>query len=777
MMIPRELRERNQWLLWSAESDPPKAPLNKDGRRASWTDPASWLSYEEAGDLAENRVEFDGVGFVVIESDPYLGLDLDGCLREPREEKPKDWLPSLEPLTETFMQYSTSGTGIHVFTKGDRLPDWWTDSHFSDKDHEGVEAYDEKFFVMTGDQVDVAADTITGVDVTPFLAAAYESINGEPPRLPGSEDSPDSDVSLGIYDVLSRSEYPEGENVSHPFHSSSTGTNFRVDAGSETFRCWRHGVTGNGLHLLGMEQGVIECGEWLNGGLNRDTWREIFDAGREAGHDIPEPKTSNGGTVATDHTAVPDTSRGGQDLTPAGVAAAAGVDMDDLTKLSAAKKAYFAWELIEASGEYHIVARLPDETLFAYDPDTGIWRDNGEQVVRAAGREILKDEYGTSTGNELVEQVITAPGAQRRPDQFGVPEGYVAVANGLLDMDAREVRSLRPDDYAIRRLPVAFDPDATAERWSEFVREVVEPGEKWSQTVQEYVGYTLMFDQLPHHRALLLVGEGANGKSTFLNVVRQLLGRGNLCATSLQKLANDEHARADLFGTIANIDADLSTAALGDGGMFKKLLGDDRVQARKLYQAGFEFDARQKHLYAANEVPDTNIDDDAFFRRWLLVEFPNYFPPSERDPDLLDDLTTDESLSGILNWALDGRDRLLDQGGFSHEPLAGEVRERWRSWGDAVTEFVDEFIEPDPDGRFSSGEAYSRFKGWYRRNKNGSPPSHQRLTAEIKTAEGATYKRNMRIGTRQRRGFVGVSFTNDAPRPGEGSDVRVQETL
>ena len=82
-------------------------------------------------------------------------------------------------------------------------------------------------------------------------------------------------------------------------------------------------------------------------------------------------------------------------------------------------------------------------------------------------------------------------------------------------------------------------------------------------------------------------------------------------------------------------------------------------------------------------------------------------------------------LSGVGRQRRDRllRDRLLEQGGFSHEPLAGEVRERWRSWGDAVTEFVDEFIEPNADGRFSTTEAYNRFKEWHRRNKDGTPPS------------------------------------------------------
>jgi putative DNA primase/helicase len=140
---------------------------------------------------------------------------------------------------------------------------------------------------------------------------------------------------------------------------------------------------------------------------------------------------------------------------------------------------------------------------------------------------------------------------------------------------------------------------------------------------------------MPLHRALLLVGSGANGKEAFLHVVRSLLGRENTSSIEFQTLANEKDAMADFYGVLANIDDDLSARKLGQGlGMFKKLVGGDRVRARRLYEDGFEFDATGKHLYAANEVPDVNVpdDDEAFWRRWLLVEFPNHYSPESAIP-------------------------------------------------------------------------------------------------------------------------------------------------
>ncbi|MFC3957553.1 bifunctional DNA primase/polymerase [Halovivax cerinus] len=109
-------------------------------------------------------------------------------------------------------------------------------------------------------------------------------------------------TDLSVHDVVSRRRYPEGERCEHPLHGSDTGANFMVDEGGDTWRCWRHDCTGNALHLVGVEQGVISCGDWNHTGLETDTWREIFEAAREAGYDLPDYERPDGDDV--EHTAV-----------------------------------------------------------------------------------------------------------------------------------------------------------------------------------------------------------------------------------------------------------------------------------------------------------------------------------------------------------------------------------------------------------------------------------------------------------------------------------------
>ncbi len=199
--------------------------------------------------------------------------------------------------------------------------------------------------------------------------------------------------------------------------------------------------------------------------------------------------------------------------------------------------------------------------------------------------------------------------------------------------------------------------------------------------------------------------------------------------------------------------------------MFKKLVAGDRVRARHLYEDGFEFHATGKHLYAANEVPDVTVpdDDEAFWRRWLLVEFPNHYPPSARDPTLRDDPTTDDALSGVLNWAIDGWARLCDQGYFTNEDrYAHAKRERWQAWGESVDKFVSECVDRDPDAdRISTTDAHRRYAAWCR--EHGHDPVGQRKFTNTLKKEDVGYKSSLRIDGRVQRGYDAFGLSDDVP--------------
>jgi putative DNA primase/helicase len=149
----------------------------------------------------------------------------------------------------------------------------------------------------------------------------------------------------------------------------------------------------------------------------------------------------------------------------------------------------------------------------------------------------------------------------------------------------------------------------------------------------------------------------------------------------------------------------------------------------------------------------------------LLVEFPNHYPLSQRDPDLRDRLTEPEMLSGVLNWAIDGWERLLDQEHFTdEEQYAQAKRERWQAWGDSVDKFISECIERDPEAEnVSTSDVHRVYAAWCRK-KGERPASQQKLTVELKN-EDLDYAKRVRPGGIETptRGYKALGFTDDAP--------------
>lgn len=308
--IPAELRERAQWLLWDSDSDSPRRPHWRGNFGVSWNDPGDWHSFEEAIEAASERESW-GIGYIFAESNDdyprglYGGIDIDGCA-DP-DTGPKEWLPSMQPFFDrgAYMEKSPSEEGVHVPLAGFEPPEWWSDAHFTDDEHEGVEAYGSKFFTFTGDVLgDNEGVADTGEWVEDWLAKAYEVITGEDPRAEadseaqsGGKDAGNyvaggsSAGNLGIYDVLSRSEYPAGENAAHPFHPSGTGKNFKVMPDGESWRCWRHDTGGYAIALVGQQAGLMDCGDNFED-LSPAEQREVYDEARERGYDVPEPSSS-----------------------------------------------------------------------------------------------------------------------------------------------------------------------------------------------------------------------------------------------------------------------------------------------------------------------------------------------------------------------------------------------------------------------------------------------------------------------------------------------------
>ena len=753
--VADELVERDQWLVWQYDwlverEEWSKVPKNGSGGdyRIDATDPENGVAFDVAVETYESG-DYDGLGFITDADGLLVGFDWDDC-RDP--DQPHGSVPdavhdAIDEL-ETYTELSPSGTGYRQFAFGTR-PDGGTradlpcDPVLDDVPH--VEIYDGtggRYLTVTGQHVEGTPEDV---------AKRPQETNAIHRRFIADDESDDVERDDQGGEATEPTDLDDQQLVEKAKNASN---------GDKFARLWNGNTSGYESHseadaalcsLLAFWTGE-DAGQmdrlFRDSGLMRSKWDE--DRGSQTygertiqsaignNSDVYEP--GSGGSSPEPPTPQIDQATDGGErdflLRPREFKAEAGLDEDDsIGDLNDRQKAAYIWSLVSRCDSVHVRVNRENDELWAFDPDTGTWNPDGERALRhAARRTIGRVNYGGNVLEELKNQVRADPAAEVWGDQFGLEAGTVAVKNGLLDLskaaadEPDAVRDLKPRDYAMTRLPVEYDPDASGE-WGSFVTDVVEDG--MIDAVQEYIGYCLHRDST-FDRSLLLVGGGANGKSTFLNVVEELLGDDNTTNVSPYDFG-DKPSMAQLHGALANISADLAGGSLQGKnlGNFKKLTGGDTVTAKRLYKDPFKFTYDGGMLFAANEVPDVPVSDDdaAFWRRWIIVHFDNYFPEGsdKRDPQLEGRLKEPENLSALLNWAIDGWARLMDQGEFTGVPgTPDETRRKWQKWGDSVDEFLSDVATRNAKSEnISTNEAHQVYLAWCDENDREAVGQYQ----------------------------------------------------
>jgi putative DNA primase/helicase len=232
-------------------------------------------------------------------------------------------------------------------------------------------------------------------------------------------------------------------------------------------------------------------------------------------------------------------------------------------------------------------------------------------------------------------------------------------------------------------------------------------GDNWLLLL-EIIGYTL-YPDYPYHKAFMLLGKGNNGKSTYIKLINNIVGEHNVSAIPLQTLLSDKFARAELYHKLVNTFADLPPKPLEETGIFKALTGEDRIDASiKFVQKMLGFYNYAKLIFSANELPKTRDITDAFFHRWIIIDFPNKFP---EQIGFLESVFTEEKIKRIIAIGIWAFYLVTKRNKFSIEISGEETKKRWMRETDPIYDFIQSMIErgileQDPDGKIKDTELW-----------------------------------------------------------------------
>jgi len=397
----------------------------------------------------------------------------------------------------------------------------------------------------------------------------------------------------------------------------------------------------------------------------------------------------------------------------------------------------------------------------------GTYNQYAERYIRRRVKELLEDsgradEWSSHKANEVVEYIrADAPELWERP-----PLDEVNVLNGILNVETRELREHDPAFLSPVQIPVRYDPEAACPAWEKFVAEVFPED---ARDLAFELAADLITPSRSAQKAILLLGEGSNGKSTYLRALTALVGSTNAAGTSLHKLESNRFATTRLIGKLANICPDLPSGHLTETSVFKALTGGDYLDAEYKYaRDSFEFMPYCRLVFSANHVPRSGDASHAFFRRWLVVPFNRTFEPGEQTPreELDSKLSDPRELSGVLNRALEVLPRVRREG-FSESESMREAHEEFRAMTDPVSVWLtqktitgpDVFVPQDNLVNAYNSEASAR--GHVVMSKTAFTQALKRVRPEVEIKQ-RTYNGKSHV-----RCYIGIALKDSGPE-GDG---------
>lgn len=285
------------------------------------------------------------------------------------------------------------------------------------------------------------------------------------------------------------------------------------------------------------------------------------------------------------------------------------------------------------------------------------------------------DDAKSADRSEVVKYIeVMAPSVLSASMSHG---HYVQFLNCTYDVDNQcEVRPT-PDMYITATLPVELDLDAPYGLADQFIASIADNDEPTMRAMCEVIGACMCSKRVLSQSPMLIgrptggTSTAANGKSTYIDMIRALLGDENVSSMDIASLG-DKYGPAELTGKLANLGDDIPDEFLKgtELALFKKLVTGNKIKAERKYHDPFDFKPSATMVFSMNAMPRLADTTDGVFRRLAFVPFRRTFTPDQPDfdPDMGEKLATPETLRRFAVLGLmalhdllsDGRDRLTE---------------------------------------------------------------------------------------------------------------------
>lgn len=378
---------------------------------------------------------------------------------------------------------------------------------------------------------------------------------------------------------------------------------------------------------------------------------------------------------------------------------------------------------------YHVYTLRDDVKTEIWIYVGGIYIPQGATYIKEFVRLVLGGCYQKWIVTDVIDRIVADTYIES--NKFFEHENIyeMPVQNGVVQLKQKKLTDFTPKKIFFTKLPLNYDENAKPKETLKFISEIVKPEDV--SIIQELFGYSLLKDY-PISKAFMFLGSGANGKSRLILLLKSFVGAENCSGESLDHIQKNDFATSNLFKKLLNLAGDMNANTLNDTKSFKEITGGDRISADRKFKTPVYFHNYAKLCNSCNDLPKTNDLTDGFFRRWILITFPNKFVPKNEykklgkkerenvyvaDEQIIEKITSKEEMSGLLNWALEGLDRLLEKGCFSYSSTTKEIRNQWLRTSNSFAAFALDNIKQKYDSYVLKSDLKTAYTKYCRKHK------------------------------------------------------------
>lgn len=749
--IPEEIRSLPQWVGFFREAakngKTTKKPVNpKTLYGASSTNPETWGTFEQALScigkhcrVGQSEGTVEGIGFVF--SPPYCGIDLDNVIDpETGEVNPQavDIIQNMNSYTER----SPSGKGFHIIYKGDPHTDWkckQADVFGSGTD---LEMYQQgRYFTVTGD----LWDNNNTISERESMACLVQKAYMKPKEIAeqNKSKSPPALLPLNENEILTAARNSRNGMLFSELYAGSWQGRYGSQSEADMAFC-------------SMLAFWFQCdfdkmdAVFRKSGLMRDKWDRKQSGSTYGALTLKK--------AISDCTSV---------YTPS-----APNDDDFSITIKSAKPRYYSFDdmgnaqrLYDMFGD-KIRYNFNDKRWMIYDKNKWVYDITGyiqkliDKAVEAMKQEAKHyEKYDAENGTELLKDFEkhmkkcrsnnskTALDKEIRhhvgitPNALDRDKMLLNTPDGIIDLAKFKFMPNDPEKYFTKSTTAKYAKHTDCPLWKKFLSEIFGGNEELIRYVQKAVGYSLT-GLTDEQCAFFLYGTGRNGKSTFLDIIREIFGDyasniqpETIMVRTAAGAANSDIARLKGARLVTSVEPNEGVRI--NEGLLKQLTGDDIVTARKLYGDEFEFKPEFKLWMATNHKPIIRGTDTGIWRRIHLIPFTVQIPEERIDRKLKEKLL--EELDGIFLWCIKGL-RMYQSEGLKKPSAVEQAVDEYRNEMDTISKFLDECTVSAPLQSVRASELYNIYTKWCEQNGEYKMTNTKFSAEVLKKYERKRYK-------------------------------------